>query len=151
MNENLKQTAEHFFTLINRLRHLGSDAPPTQEADIAHSHVSILDYVAASPGCGIQDIARGLDLATPTVSIAVRQLDEKGLITRRPNPRDGRAVQVFLTQKGETLHQRMHRFRLQKFECLLEGLTAQQRTTLLDLFEQALDSAENREENRRDQ
>ncbi len=145
MNENINQAAERFFDLISQLRQLGANAPPTQGADITHSQVSILDYVAASPGCGIQDIARNLDLATPTASIAVRQLDKKDLITRRPDPRDGRAVQVFLTPEGETLHQHMHRFRLQKFKRLLEGLSPQQRATLLDLFEQALNSAKNKE------
>ncbi len=145
MTEDIQQAADRFLDLILRLRRLGPGTPPSQGAAISHSHVSILDHVASSPGCGIQEIARELDLATPTVSISVRQLEDKGLLTRQPDPHDGRAVQVYLTEHGEALHQRMHRFRRQKFERLLEGLTDRQRTSLLDLFEQALDSAEKRE------
>lgn len=145
MSEDIKQAAERLLTLIMRLRRLGPGTPPPEQANVSHSHISIIDHLAESPGCGIQEIARELDLATPTVSISVRQLEEKGLLARQPDPDDGRAVQLFLTPEGEAFHQRTHLFRRQKFERLLAGLSPQQRTTLLDLLEQALGAAQEQE------
>jgi DNA-binding MarR family transcriptional regulator len=142
MNEDLRQAADQLLNLMMRMRRLGPGTPPPEQNNISHSHVSIIEQVAKSPGRGIQEIARELDLATPTVSIGVRQLEDSGFVTRQPDPHDGRAVQLFLTPEGETLHQRTHHFRRQKFERLLEGLPPQQRTTLLNLLEQALNNTE---------
>jgi DNA-binding MarR family transcriptional regulator len=91
-------------------------------------------------------MAKGLNLATPTVSISVRQLEDAGFVERQPDPQDGRAVRLFLTPKGQKLYQRMHEFRCQKFERLLTGLTPHERATLLTLLEKAVSAAEIKEQ-----
>ena len=90
-------------------------------------------------------MAEGLKLSTPTVSIGVRQLEKSGFMERQPDAQDGRAVHIFLTPTGQELHQSTHEFRCQKFERLLTGLTTQERTTLLDLLERAIQQVENEE------
>ena len=146
MDNDLQQAADKFLSLTRRLRRLGPKSPPPVEAQISPSLVAVVEYVAATPGCGIQEMAKGLGLSTPSVSISVRQLEKAGFITRQPDPQDGRAVQLFLTLAGEELHQRTHSFRCQKFECLLKGLTPEERNTLLDLLERAISAAENSNE-----
>jgi DNA-binding MarR family transcriptional regulator len=76
------------------------------------------------------------------VSIAVSQLEDAGFLTRQPDPQDGRAVQLFLTPKGQELHQRTHEFRCKLFERLLTRLTPQERTTMLTLLERAIQTVE---------
>ncbi len=141
---NIQPAADKFLHLMNRLRRLGPDTPPLLEAKISPSLLSLLEYAAESPGCGIQEMAKGLRLATPTVSIGTRQLEEAELLERRPNPQDGRAVQLFLTPTGQELHQRTHRFHRQKFEKLLGRLTPGERSTLLEMLEKAINAAGNR-------
>jgi len=51
---------------------------------------------ASTPG----DIAEALAVTPPTVSDALHALEEKGLITKRPNPADARSLRVALTRKG---------------------------------------------------
>jgi len=143
MSKALGQSAEKFLHLMNRLRRLGPGTAPPKEAHLSPSHLAYLEYLASTPMCGIQEMATVLKLSTPTVSIGVRQLEDAGFVTRQPDPQDGRAVQLFLTPEGQELHQRTHEFRCQKFERLLSGLTSQQRTTLLDLLERAIQAAEN--------
>jgi len=142
MSDNLEETAQRFLQLATRLRRLGSGAPALDDAQISPSHLALLEYVAISPGCGIQEIASGLQLATPTVSISVRQLEKNGLITRQPNPEDGRAVQIFLTPEGECVYRRAHAFHRRKFEKILSGLPPDDRETLVGLLEQAINTAE---------
>jgi DNA-binding MarR family transcriptional regulator len=142
MTDSLKTAAEDFLHLINRLRRLGPETPPPKKAQITPSQLTFLEHAASSPGLGTQAMAEDLGLATPTVSIGVRQLEETGFLTRQPDLRDGRAVQIFLTAKGQKLLQSSNNFRRQKFERLLFGLTSDERNTFLDLLERAINSAE---------
>lgn len=143
MDDDLRRAADKFLNLTGRLRQLGPGAPPLEEARISPSLLPLLEYTGAHPGCGVQEMAQGLELATPTVSLGVRQLEKAGFVERQPDPQDGRAVQLFLSTAGQDLHQRTRSFRRQKFEQLLAGLTSQERTTLLELLEKALSAAEN--------
>ena len=146
MTNNLEPTAEKFLHLMDRLRRLGPGTAPPKEANISPSLLALIEYTASNPGCGVQAMAGGLKLSTPTVSIGVRQLEEFGFITRQPDPQDGRAVHLFLTLTGQELHQNTHEVRCQKFERLLTGLTTRERTTLLDLLERAINTAEIKEQ-----
>jgi len=146
MTNNLEPTAEKFMHLMNRLRRLGPGTAPPKEANISPSQLALITYAASNPGCGVQSMAEGLRLSTPTVSIGVRQLEKNGFLERQPDPQDGRAVLLFLTAEGQELHHRTLEFRCQKFERLLIELTPQERTTLIDLLERAIDTAEIKEQ-----
>lgn len=69
-------------------------------------------------------------------------MEETGLLERRPDPQDGRAIQLFLAAKGQALHKRACVFRREKMRRLLAGLTPQERERLLDLLERAISAAE---------
>ena len=142
---SLEQAAEKMLSLMEQVRQLGTekDTPPPQAANISTSQLAAINFIAATPGCGVQSLATGLKLSKPSISINVRQIEEAGFITRQPDPQDGRAVQLYLTPKGETLQQRTFEFRCQKFQRLLKGLTVKERTTLLDLLEHALSATKN--------
>ncbi|MBU0702316.1 MAG: MarR family transcriptional regulator [Chloroflexi bacterium] len=138
-------TAEtRLLDLLNRLRMLGPGQPPFQDEDVpvTPSQLVLLDWVAASPGCGVQEVATGLGVTSPTASVGVRRLEEAGVLERQPNPQDGRSVRLFLTPQGETLHRRAQDFRRGKMRRLLSGLTPQEQETLLDLWERALSAVE---------
>jgi len=143
MTNNLEGSAGKLLNLMDRLRQIGPQTAPPKEANISPSHLAYLSFSASHPGCGIQAMARGLKLSKPTVSIGVAQLEEAGFFIRKPDPQDGRAIQLYLTPKGQDLHQRTYEFRCQKFERLLEYLTTQERTTLINLFEKAIQKFEN--------
>ena len=146
MAKNLEQSAERFLLLMDRLRQLGPQSAPPKEANVSPSQLAFITFSASNPGCGIQAMASGLRLSKPTVSIGVSQLEDAGFLTRQPDPQDGRAVQLFLTPKGQELHQRTHEFRCKKFERLLAGLTPQERTTMLTLLERAIQTVEIKEQ-----
>ena len=145
MANNLKQSAERFLLLMDRLRQLGPHTAPPKEANISPSQLAFITFSASNPGCGIQAMSTGLKLSKPTVSIGVSQLEGAGFLTRQPDPQDGRAVQLYLTPKGQELHQRTHEFRCKKFERVLTSLTSPERTILLTLLERALQTIENKE------
>jgi DNA-binding MarR family transcriptional regulator len=49
------------------------------------------------------EIARQLELSTPTVTKAAMRMEAAGLIDRRPDPRDARLVRLFLYERGRAL------------------------------------------------
>jgi len=128
--------------LLGRLRKLGLGQNPLEDAGVTMPQLALLDWVAASLGCGIQETAAGLGLTAPSVSVGVHRLEAAGLLERRPNPQDGRAIQLFLTDRGQALHQRARAFRREKMRRLLMGLTPEDRATLLALLEQAISATE---------
>lgn len=142
MDDNLQETAQRFLKLSSRLRRLGSGSSQDEAVAISPSHLALIEYAANHPNCGVQEIAEALKLSTPTVSVSVRQLEKNGFFTRKPHPEDGRAVQLFLTPRGEDIHQRARSFHHQKFEKLLGGLSPEERGILVNLLEKALNVAE---------
>jgi len=144
MDNGLEESAKRFLKLASRLRRLGSGDSPIEDVKISPSHLALIEFAAMNPGCGIQKMAEGLKLSTPTVSISVQQLEKSNLLTRQPHPEDGRAVQIYLTPKGDKTHQRARSFHRQKFEQLLSGLRSEERNLLVDLLEKALNAAENK-------
>ncbi|HEY77453.1 MAG TPA: winged helix-turn-helix transcriptional regulator [Thermoflexia bacterium] len=146
MTEGSAQPVDRLLDLLNRLRRLGPGQPPFEEIRVTPSQLLLLDWVAAFPGCPVREIAEGLGLTPPTVSVGVRRLEEAGLVERRPDPRDRRAVRLFLTPQGEALHRRAQAYRRQKAQRLLVGLTPQEQESMLDLLERAISAAEGLEE-----
>lgn len=132
----LRQSASRFLSLMMRLRRLA----PLQAAQISPSAMAIIDYVAETPYSGIKEIAQGLRVSTPTVSVAVRQLEDSGYIGRQPHPSDKRAVQIFLTEKGQALYDETYKSRSETFEELLAVLEPEEKEQLLDLLEKALET-----------
>ena len=64
---------------------------------------SVLSLLAHNPGATSRQLCATLDILPPNLVNLIAALDSRGLIERRPHPRDGRAVGLYLTPAGETL------------------------------------------------
>lgn len=144
MPAELSLPGERFFQLMSRLRNFGVGSSASGTALVSHAQIALMDWIAASDGCGVQDIADGLNLTPPTVSVGVKRLEEAGLLKRKPHPQDKRAVQFFLTAKGQSLQKQSQTFRRQKLELILSGLSPAEQETLLTLLSKALQAAESK-------
>ena len=133
---------DHVIDLFGRLRRLAFGQHPLHDSGVTIPQLALLDWIGESPGCGVHEVADGLGLTAPTVSVGVRRLENAGLLTRQPDPQDGRALQISLTDKGEALCQHARAFRRDKLQRLLKGLAPAERTMLLALLEKAIGLAE---------
>lgn len=70
-----------------------------------------------------------------TVSRAIRALDERGLVQRKPNPADKRASDVTLTAAGAEVYGEVAPLALRYEQALLEGFSAAERDQLMALLE----------------
>ena len=137
----ISPAAQRFLRLAARLRRI---VPEAVASPVSPAHLAVLDHLHAAPGCSLHDVAQALGLRAPTVSVAVRQLERRGWVARRPHPHDRRALQLFLTEQGEAVYRQALAAHARKFEALLAGLSPTEQATLLDLLERALQAAEAR-------
>ena len=133
---------DRLLSVFGRLRRLALDQNPLADSGVTGPQLALLDWIAASPGRGIQEIATGLGLTAPTVSVGVRRLEEAGLLERQPDPHDGRALRLSLSAQGQSLQGRAHAFRREKMRHVLAGLTTEETATLMALLERAMNTAE---------
>lgn len=87
--------------------------------NITVSQGAALFYLSRHDGCLLSDLATGLDLNNSAITGLAARMQKAGLIERRADPGDGRAMRVHLTAKGRALHGRV-REALQGFNAEIE-------------------------------
>jgi len=133
---------DRLVSLIDRLRRLDLARNPLDRFGISPAQMLLLNWVARCPGCRVGELADGLGLTPPTVSVSVRRLERAGFLRREADAEDQRAVRLHLTEDGQRFHDGLLSFRRRKMQQLLSGLGEQERKHFLSLFEKALDTAE---------
>lgn len=110
------------FDLRRVLRAHLDDSGTDETLPLAQSEV--IRTVSAFPDSRIGDIAERLKLRPNTVSTLVRALVDKGLLERRPDPADGRAVVLRVDGERAARRDRRTDRRVQVVGAELDRLTA---------------------------
>ncbi len=124
--------------LLEALRGLDIERNPLRDVGISPPQFALLDWVARHPGTKLKEIAAGLGVTPPTVSVALQRLEQAGLVSRRRDPRDRRVARFFPTPRGKALHLKAERFKRQRAERLLAALTPKERAELVRLLAKAM-------------
>jgi len=139
---NIRQSAEdRLLCQFGRLLKMAFTENPLEGSGISLPQLALLDWIAGNPGSNLRDIADGLALTPPTVSVAVRRMEDAGHLERQPDPSDGRAICFTLTTQGCALYKRALVFRQEKMRLILSGLTPTEIDTMLTLLEKAISAA----------
>lgn len=115
-----------------------------RRADIDLSAVQggLLLLIRANPGLPQAAFARLLDVEPPSLAQTLAPLVQSGLVARRRDESDGRAMALHLTDAGREVARAIDHGQPRHEERLLAGLTVQERRTLLALLDKAVESAE---------
>ncbi len=113
-----------------------------QGVELSSVQGGLLLLIADNPGLAQAAFARLLDIEPPSLAQTLAPLLDGGLVERRRDARDGRAMALYLTKRGETLAQTIAQGQPQHEARLLGALTTQERRTLLALLDKAVASAE---------
>jgi DNA-binding MarR family transcriptional regulator len=73
-----------------------------ERAGASRTQLSVLASLRDGGPQRITDLARGEHVTQPTMTTLVARLDRQGWVERRPDPDDGRVVNVALTRAGRT-------------------------------------------------
>ena len=100
----------------------------------------IMRALIRGDGCSQLELVKQTHLKAPTVSVTLRRMEEEGLVERRQNELDMRAVRVFLTEKGKA-HNREIRERLNALdEELMTGFGEDEIESLRQMLERMRDN-----------
>jgi DNA-binding MarR family transcriptional regulator len=94
--------------------------------------LSVLDTLASAGPMRLTELARTEQVSQPGVTQLVTRLERDGLVERRPDPDDGRAVLVHITEAGRRIGRSRHADRTRHLTPLLARLTAEQRRAIAD-------------------
>jgi DNA-binding MarR family transcriptional regulator len=92
---------------------------------------ALWDTDGQTPG----ELAKRLDLATPTVTRAASRMAASGLLRREAHPRDARLVRLCLTERGRELKDTLAAQRRRMTERAMKGLSATEQEQLVRMLE----------------
>ncbi len=85
-----------------------------------------------------RDLVNRVDVEQATMANTLARMERDGLITRRPDPEDGRVRRIWLTERGRGLHIEATEAARQENESVLAGLPANERDQLIVLLRKAI-------------
>ncbi|MFC9433822.1 MarR family winged helix-turn-helix transcriptional regulator [Nocardia sp. NPDC057030] len=89
--------------------------------------LSVLHTLAHKGAMRVSALSVTEQITQPAITQLVSRLARDGLVVRRPDPADGRAVLVEITAAGARIVQMRHRERVRRFTELVEALTDAER------------------------
>jgi DNA-binding MarR family transcriptional regulator len=141
-SQTTEDTERRLMRLMRRIWRMPAGNFQKGEIDVTLPQLRLIRFVNQNSGCHLQDIAEGLDLTPPTVSVAIRKLEEGGWLERRPDPDDGRATCVFLTKKSERVVREAVAQQRKFTEIFFRGLSSAEQEQMLNLLEKGVLSVE---------
>ena len=96
---------------------------------------SVLSLLAHNPGATSRQLCSTLDILPPNFVSLIAAMDRRGLVERRPHPRDGRAVGLYLTATGAKLVAEAEQAVIELEAEASARLTARERDTLNRLLQ----------------
>ncbi len=109
--------------------------------DISTGQCHGLERLANRGPMTLNEFAASLYLEKSSASRLADGLERKGYIQRKPREDDARYVQLQLTKRGRTLHDRIERDLIEERAQVLADLNAQERTLVIDSLARLLDAA----------
>jgi DNA-binding MarR family transcriptional regulator len=99
----------------------------------------VLNMVDAAEGLSQQAIGEAIQAPASRMVAIVDELEQRGLIERRPDPSDRRVRALFLTAEGRKLLARARRIAQEHEEEITRGLGAADRELLVALLQKIVD------------
>jgi len=100
----------------------------------------VLNLVDAAEGRSQQAIGQAIAVPASRMVAIVDELEQRGLVERRPDPADRRVRALYLTPDGKRTLARGRKIAKQHEEELTRGLAAADRKRLLDLLQKMVDA-----------
>jgi DNA-binding MarR family transcriptional regulator len=94
--------------------------------------LSSLDRVIRQGPRRITDLVAEERISQPGMTGLIGRMEEAGLVTRRPDPRDGRATLVTATEAGVDYLRRLHQERARAIDARLQRLPSAHRQALAE-------------------
>lgn len=145
------QAEVRWIRLMQRLNKLRLSEVPWQNLDLSFSQFEILRFVGQNPGCHLQDVAEGVGLTPPSISVSIRHLEKENWLERRSDPNDGRATCIYISGKTKNAFKTALKNQAKIINIFLKELSPKEQDQLQGLMEKAIQGMENHRKNNTEQ
>ncbi|MFY9915826.1 MAG: MarR family transcriptional regulator [Nocardioidaceae bacterium] len=104
------------------------------EDEVDPSTFPLAKQLMCHDGMRLSDLAAKVELDASTVSRQIKQLEDKGLVERTPDPDDGRASLIQLSNEGHRTMQAAFRRRFERIKTVLDPWSQRDKDLLQDLL-----------------
>lgn len=138
-------------TIMRRVMRIASQSrrkPPHTHGTQAHKcrgFGHVLDLLSQNDGLRQQQIAELLDIRPQSVSEAIANMEQAGLIRRETDEQDRRSSRVYITPEGQQRQAELLARRIENARRVLAPLTEEEKNTLLSILDKVTDAL-NKEE-----
>ncbi len=123
---DLQRILAKLITVVRR-----GDPNRASQPDLTMSQISILLTLLDSGPIRMTELAARERVRTPTTTVAIGRLEKLGLVKRRRDPSDMRAVLVEVTPQGQVQYQESLQARRTHLVDLLNKLSEEERAALI--------------------
>ncbi|WP_020388239.1 MarR family transcriptional regulator [Kribbella catacumbae] len=99
---------------------------------LSFTTLSVLHTLATSGPKRLSELTASEQVTQPAITQIVTKLEREGLVERRPDPSDGRAVLVHITEQGAAIVRGRRAERVARLTELADRLTPAERTAIQD-------------------
>lgn len=101
---------------------------------VSTAQIGILRQLADEAGLSGAELARRLLITPQGVQLALKSLEDRGLVERKPDPQHARILQAYLTDKGRDVAAAVVSDAIAAHEAVFGVLTADEQQTLRELL-----------------
>jgi DNA-binding MarR family transcriptional regulator len=101
---------------------------------VSTAQIGVLRQLANEPGLSGAELARRLLITPQGVQLALKALEHRGFVERRPDPQHARILKAYLTDEGHKVATEVVGDAIAAHEKVFGVLTAEEQRTLRDLL-----------------
>ncbi|WP_300343934.1 MarR family transcriptional regulator [Nesterenkonia sp.] len=131
---HVEELQHEFYRLFVRRRHNAIQLAQTIDPEIEPAAYSVLFTLQREGPQRMTTISKHLGIGKPTLSRQLSTLAERGFITKKADPGDGRALVISLTEEGLQRLEAAQKDRSERYLHMLEPWTEEEIVTLSGLL-----------------
>lgn len=101
---------------------------------VSTAQIGVLRQLANEPGLSGAELARRLLITPQGVQLALKALEERGLVQRKPDPQHARILQAFLTERGRNVAEAVVKDAIAAHDAVFGVLSPEEQETLRELL-----------------
>jgi DNA-binding MarR family transcriptional regulator len=101
---------------------------------VSTAQIGVLRQLANEPGLSGAELARRLLITPQGVQLALKALEERGLVQRKPDPQHARILQAFLTEQGRNVEEAVVKDAIAAHDAVFGVLSPEEQETLRELL-----------------
>jgi DNA-binding MarR family transcriptional regulator len=138
--DNKTDSIGRYFSMLHRYAKVYIDKK-VEPFNIGSGQFIYLIYLYKNPGIRQEDLAKHFRVDKGTAARAVKKLENEGYVERKTDPEDQRAYQLFITEKGKEIRDKVIEILQQWSDILWLDFTPEEKKQMFGFVERMAENA----------